>query len=381
MRERITLPTSDNLSLKEGFEKFLQEKRAMNVSKNSIIFYDTCYRFYVGYVGEGVLCRDINLDTIYGYILHLRETRGNLSDVTINSYLRGLRVILYSLMNKGYVQPFKISLIRAEKKIKETYTDEELERLLKKPDLKKEDFPTFRNWAIICYLLGTGNRLGTLCNVKIGDVDFTSREIRLKKTKNKKQYTIPLSQTLDKVLREYLEYRKGEPGDYLFCNQYGQQFTKREDLTEITGNVSSFGEEINRLKEQRDNLPFYAVQDRRQLDDRIGKLTLSREQAIRSLKKDHEIEDTKRIGDRFDELTRNQAEVKLNCHGVLFDELHALSDRKFFDVMMHGSGYSREQPLNFIRLPRKLIMIFKVDNAANQRHTHAEAFAAITVFG
>jgi integrase/recombinase XerD len=32
---------------------------------------------------------------------------------------------------------------------------------------------------------------------------------------------IPMSPTLADVLQEYLHYRKGEPDDYLFCNQYG----------------------------------------------------------------------------------------------------------------------------------------------------------------
>lgn len=38
----------------------------------------------------------------------------------------------------------------------------------------------------------------------------------------------------------------------------------------------------------------------------------------------------------------------LNVHGVIFDELHALPDRRFFDVMTRGSGMARTQPLYFI---------------------------------
>lgn len=38
----------------------------------------------------------------------------------------------------------------------------------------------------------------------------------------------------------------------------------------------------------------------------------------------------------------------LNVHGVIFDELHALPDRKFFDVMTRGSGMARTQPLYFV---------------------------------
>jgi phage terminase large subunit-like protein len=38
----------------------------------------------------------------------------------------------------------------------------------------------------------------------------------------------------------------------------------------------------------------------------------------------------------------------LNAHGVIFDELHAQPDRRFFDVITSGSGLAREQPLTFI---------------------------------
>ncbi len=38
----------------------------------------------------------------------------------------------------------------------------------------------------------------------------------------------------------------------------------------------------------------------------------------------------------------------LNVHGVVFDELHAQPNRKLYDVMLHGSGDARKQPLYFL---------------------------------
>jgi phage terminase large subunit-like protein len=38
----------------------------------------------------------------------------------------------------------------------------------------------------------------------------------------------------------------------------------------------------------------------------------------------------------------------LNVHGVIFDELHAQPDRRLYDVMLHGSGDARRQPLFFL---------------------------------
>ena len=38
----------------------------------------------------------------------------------------------------------------------------------------------------------------------------------------------------------------------------------------------------------------------------------------------------------------------LNVHGVIFDELHAQPNRALYDVMIHGSGDARKQPLFFL---------------------------------
>ncbi len=38
----------------------------------------------------------------------------------------------------------------------------------------------------------------------------------------------------------------------------------------------------------------------------------------------------------------------LNVHGVVFDELHAQPNRQLYDIMTHGSGDARKQPLYFL---------------------------------
>jgi len=56
-----------------------------------------------------------------------------LSDVSIATHIRAIHAILYYFMNLGYVKKkFKIKLPKAEKKVKEVYTDEELALLFKK---------------------------------------------------------------------------------------------------------------------------------------------------------------------------------------------------------------------------------------------------------
>lgn len=118
----------------------------------------------------------ITENTVDEYILYLRE-KTQLKDVSINSYLRSLRAFLYYCMDCNYIQKFKVKLTKADKKIKETYTDEELERLLQEPDTDTCSFSEYKTWTFENYLLGTGNRLSTALNVHISDIRFDEGNI------------------------------------------------------------------------------------------------------------------------------------------------------------------------------------------------------------
>ncbi len=168
----------------------------------------------------------VTKDTVDDYILWLRENT-DANDITINSYLRSVRAFLYFCMEDKYIPTFKIQLIKAEKKIKETYTDDELVRLLEKPDVDNCSFSCYKTWVFENYLLGTGNRISTALDLHIGDINFQSGVIILRKTKNRKQQIIPLSATLAEILQGYLQIRGGEADDYVFCNEYGGQASCR----------------------------------------------------------------------------------------------------------------------------------------------------------
>ena len=74
-------------------------------------------------------------------------------------------------MEEGYLQRFKIKLPKADKRIKETYTDTELKKLLKKPNVKTCEFNEYKTWVFSNYLLATGNRISTVLSLQIKDLD------------------------------------------------------------------------------------------------------------------------------------------------------------------------------------------------------------------
>ena len=223
---KIEMRKKENLTIEEAFALFIRKCRVKNLTELSISSYENKIIHFYEFTDKTGLVSDITKDTIDDYILWLRDhTEAN--DITINSYLRTVRAFLYYCMECNYISSFKISLIKAEKKIKETYSEEDLIKLLQKPDVNRCTFSNYKTWVFENYLLGTGNRISTALNVKIGDINFESGVITLRKTKNRKQQIIPLSQTLSDILTEYLEYRGGKEDDYLFCNEYGEKASER----------------------------------------------------------------------------------------------------------------------------------------------------------
>jgi integrase/recombinase XerD len=118
---------------------------------------------------------------------------------------------------RGYIKPFNISLMKTQEETLKLFTDDELLNLLRKPK-KTDTFVEWRMWAMVNWILGTGNRISTVCSIKLGDVDFTYKEIAIQYTKNNRAQTIPLSPALESVLREYIKmwrYNVG-PDAWLF---------------------------------------------------------------------------------------------------------------------------------------------------------------------
>ncbi len=221
---KIKMNTETELTLQGAFEAFIRRCKVKNLSEESIKSYQYKVKPFIEYYGGKSPVSSINKNTVDDYVLYLeRESKAN--DITINSYLRSLKAFLYYCMEEQGLFPFKIHLIKTEKKLKETYSDDELKRLLKRP--KTNLFSEFKTWAFISYLVGTGNRISTALNVKVKDISFDEGVIYIRKTKNRKQQIIPLSASLSSVLSSYLLIRQGSPEDYLFCSDTGAKGDKR----------------------------------------------------------------------------------------------------------------------------------------------------------
>lgn len=224
--KRMKLNYKNDKTFKEGFEEFILNCKARNLREGTIKHYLESYRQIIKYLDEDLLLSDINKKTFENFIIKVKSNK-DVNSQTLNTYARDLKTIIYFFMKQEYVKTFKIELPRVDKKPIETYTDEELAILLKKPNFKKCEFTEYRNYVITAFFLSTGIRLTSLVNIKIRDLSLSEEIVNIMHTKNRKPLTIPLNDEIIKILREYLTYRQYQnEEDYLFCNIYGKQLTK-----------------------------------------------------------------------------------------------------------------------------------------------------------
>lgn len=229
-RRRLKAKVNTEFSLDEVYQEFKEEKIADGRSDKTITSIDGSYKKFADYTkgkkGKGELVlSDLSRDNIYQYKNHLVKDDG-LSLASKNHYLRDLRTFVNWCASRSYIDTVKVDMIKGQESIKQTYSDEQIERLLQKPR-KHDSFVEWRSWAIINWILATGNRVNSIVNVTMHDVNFTRKEIIMEQTKNKKVQIIPLSNTLSHVLKEYIKMWRSDANDldYLFCNNYGEQLT------------------------------------------------------------------------------------------------------------------------------------------------------------
>lgn len=223
----------DTISLKKGFDKFIVYCEVKNLSEMTIQYYKDGFNYFNHYLKLAnhkenkkteIEAEAITKKTVDNYILAMRKM--DIKDSTINIRLRSIRAILYYLMEEGDVSYFKIKLISETTESKKLYTDDDIKKLLKRPNKKKCNFSEYRTWALENFFVATGVRSRSARNVRIQDLDFENDLIYIDVTKSRKGLVIPMSVSLKKVLIEYLAVRKGKLEDYVFCNPEGKQLTK-----------------------------------------------------------------------------------------------------------------------------------------------------------
>lgn len=217
IKRTVKKSADSGVLLESLFNDFIIEKEARNLSPATIESYKNSYARFTNFIGEKNTSEDITASTYFAYIQQLKDEE--LKITSINHYIRDLRTFLNWCMEREEIKSFKMKLLKEQEVVKQTYTEEEILTLTTKPP-RNASFVEWRTWAIVNWVLATGNRAETVCNIKMGDLNFRTMEIKIQHTKNKRAQIIPISRELKIVLDQYIrDYRSGTgQEDYLFCN-------------------------------------------------------------------------------------------------------------------------------------------------------------------
>lgn len=212
-----------SVSMEETFDDFLLMKKSTGLSDKTLITYKQHFSAIKKHLSVEKPIETMERKDLERMISSMRDT--GLAPTSIQSYTRTLKSF-FSWCNEEEITDLNLSRYRAQEPIKDTYTDRELELLLKKPNMRTCNFAEYRSWVIINLLLNNGCRAASVRNIKNKDVDLSSQVIYLRHTKNKKTQVIPLSSLLAAILSEYMRIRGGSDDDYLFSNIQGEQMTE-----------------------------------------------------------------------------------------------------------------------------------------------------------
>ncbi len=167
--ERKTLDPQDTAGNEGLLEMFLAAKRVEGCSEKSLTYYDSTIRRMTNSMNKPV--REIATDNLRVYLADYQKERGS-SKVTIDNMRRIFSSFFGWLEDEDYIlkSPVRrIHKIKADKVIKETFSDEGLELL-------RDACEAVRDLAMIDLLTSTGMRVGELVGLNREDINFHERE-------------------------------------------------------------------------------------------------------------------------------------------------------------------------------------------------------------
>ena len=149
--------------------RFIAAKRIEGCSEKTLKYYQTTIDAMIASIGKNV--RHIHTDDLRTYLTEY-QSKHQSSKVTIDNIRRILSSFFSWLEDEDYIikSPVRrIHKVKAASNIKETYSDEDLEKM-------RDNCEGLRDLAMIDMLASTGMRVGEMVLLNRDDINFAERE-------------------------------------------------------------------------------------------------------------------------------------------------------------------------------------------------------------
>ena len=224
------------------FSDYLTNQKANSANTRESYLRDTMYFLeYLNQVNVDPL--DAEEQDIQGYVDHLHQLKR--SPTTISRNLASVRCFFKFLIFRGDLDhnPAKgIKLEKAEKKLPQVLSGEEIELLLSQHDITEPK--GCRDKAMLELLYATGIRASELINLNIKDVNLRSGVLYCRGTKGVR--SIPIYPSAVVAVSDYIYRMRGlitspESGNALFVNLNGGRLTRQGFWKIVKGYATEAG--------------------------------------------------------------------------------------------------------------------------------------------
>ena len=212
-------------TLAREFLLYLEAERGC--SRLTISSYASDLRFFLAHLrgsGQPEEPTSLTLPNARSWIVQMH--RAGLSPTTVARRISALKSFARYLEDQGHLTRNEIARLQAPTRRQSLPTYLSQEELLKIRDAalrQRTAYGAFRDYAILSVLIFTGIRRGELLNLRLGDVDFAEKTLRVTKGKGNKTRIVPLVEEAVAATQDWLVFRRSKGHDYLFTTARGNR--------------------------------------------------------------------------------------------------------------------------------------------------------------
>ncbi|HIZ44127.1 MAG TPA: tyrosine-type recombinase/integrase [Firmicutes bacterium] len=216
----------------EAYESFNLSKKLAGLTDASLKDYYYCLKGFISYAGNDTNTSLLDESLVNAYILSLHQSA--LSRSTVATYIRNLQIFLrYIADNWGLpFSPETIKVPKSPKKKLRVYSSEDVV-LIFNTCQTSVPWITARNRAVIALMLDSGLRLKEVASLRLEDISFTDKRLKVYGKGDKERYTL-LGDVSVRYLRQYIDLCPYPVSGYVFLSDNGTPLTKSGIQTFVT---------------------------------------------------------------------------------------------------------------------------------------------------
>lgn len=222
-----------------------------NYSLNTLKSYSIDIADFLEFLSKNNLSpSDISYSLVTAYLSNLKERGFN--PFSIARRLSSLRNFLIFLKEKGLIKLDFFDLLESPKlpkRLPKVLTLDEVEKLLKTPDLSNP--LGYRDRTMLELLYATGLRVSELISLKLRNINLNLGILRVT-GKGEKERIVPIGEVALEYLKDYLEnvrpkFVNSKSRDFLFLNRRGEPLTRQRFWQIIKGYAKMAGIELSKI--------------------------------------------------------------------------------------------------------------------------------------